>query len=397
MRFPAHYLEGMRGAFGLSQAYWISDSARIKRLSDGTTYSIDERGDDYYAWFDEMRQGEDEIMLRVDSPEDSTEEQYLFINSRITDHTGRFAGVVGIAVDLRRLRLLVRKYEVGYNIRINLVDQENRIMVDTDPNNTYYSIANLTLTHKDSDYNYTVDRDGNYVATKFIKEFNWYLVIRSNVAKAIAVDTKVIIGNVVLAIVMILSLVGINAVIYRQQRQITLKSITDPLTGISNRLNLEAQLKEYLRRGQGQAEGTLFMIDLDHFKDVNDNLGHPMGDTLLKDTASRLRKTFRESDLVGRLGGDEFMVFAKGLTDERKIRQLADQLNREARILYKSEEGHHIHVSMTVGVAIAPQHGGDYSTIYKHADTALYTAKERGRDQYVLYSKRLDPDDGDGE
>ena len=163
---------------------------------------------------------------------------------------------------------------------------------------------------------------------------------------------------------------------------------TDSLTGLLNRSGLEHFLTEHLQRVPNG--GTLFMIDMDHFKSVNDQLGHPMGDKVLKDTADILRSVFRDGDYICRLGGDEFCVFARNLEDKNIVITRARELGKRGRRTYTSEAGNiHVSVSFSIGVAIS-QNGKKttYEELYEQADQMLYKAKEKGRDCYVIREER---------
>jgi diguanylate cyclase (GGDEF)-like protein len=158
----------------------------------------------------------------------------------------------------------------------------------------------------------------------------------------------------------------------------------DTLTEIANRHHFREQLQNWfaaLREGGGFA---LHWIDLDRFKEVNDTFGHPVGDGLLKNVAKRLRKSLRGPDLVARLGGDEFAVLQAGVRCEADAIKLAKRLMRSLaephRVL-----GHKVAAPASIGIALAPQNGGNPEELMKHADLALYDAKTSGRCTYVFF------------
>lgn len=165
---------------------------------------------------------------------------------------------------------------------------------------------------------------------------------------------------------------------------------TDPLTNLLNRAAFEHQVREYLK--DENAAGAFILIDLDHFKQVNDQLGHPMGDQVLKETATMIQSVFRDGDLVGRIGGDEFCVFTMGLRLESIIEQRATELREKGRRVYQGEEGAPIHTSLSVGIVLCPNYGTDYDTLYRCADTAMYHVKQAGRDGFRFYTADMSPD-----
>lgn len=158
----------------------------------------------------------------------------------------------------------------------------------------------------------------------------------------------------------------------------------DTLTGMLNRGTAEKTIKNYL--SSDKVEGAMFIIDLDHFKEVNDILGHGKGDELLKEMATMVSSMFRGSDIVGRLGGDEFIVFCKDTNDKEFLTRKAKLLNEKGYKIHPTETGDNINTSMSIGVALCPQDGTDFETLYSHADVALYKSKTTGRNKYFFYA-----------
>jgi len=170
------------------------------------------------------------------------------------------------------------------------------------------------------------------------------------------------------------------------ERRIEELATRDPLTGLPNRLLLADRLSQGLLSAQraGDMLGVLF-VDLDHFKNINDTLGHQAGDLLLKEVARRLGGVVRKGDTLSRQGGDEFVVVLEGLKTPDDAGQVAQKiLNALAQPC--EIEGHKIVTSGSVGIAIYPSDGADGPTLMRHADTAMYAAKSSGRKNYQFFS-----------
>jgi diguanylate cyclase (GGDEF)-like protein/PAS domain S-box-containing protein len=163
----------------------------------------------------------------------------------------------------------------------------------------------------------------------------------------------------------------------------------DTLTQLPNRVLLMDRLHQALAQAprHGRLVAVLF-LDLDRFKNINDSLGHQVGDLLLKEVAQRLSACVRESDTVARLGGDEFVVMLTELTRPADAAQLAQKLVRALQEPFEIV-GQPLTVEVSVGVALYPKDAEDAGTLLKNADTAMYRAKERGRNQYREYSKAM--------
>ena len=163
----------------------------------------------------------------------------------------------------------------------------------------------------------------------------------------------------------------------------------DSLTGLANRPLFEIRLREALARLQRTGERfALMTVDLDRFKQVNDTLGHPVGDALLRKVAERLQATVRLTDCVARFGGDEFAVLqsAVGTTSdvENLARRIVDLVGRTYVV-----DGHLINIGASVGVALAPTDGSEAATLLKNADLALYRAKLDGRDMFRFFAPEM--------
>lgn len=162
---------------------------------------------------------------------------------------------------------------------------------------------------------------------------------------------------------------------------------TDSLTGVYNRGKTEYLIKKYL--SHKNTSGTLLMIDLDNFKNINDTLGHIKGDEVLKETSSVIKSIFRSSDIIGRLGGDEFCVFCEALTDITFLEKRCTELNKQAFRTYQTGNANTVNLSLSIGIALCPEHGTIFEELYKCADIALYEAKIKGKNQYCFYTPNM--------
>jgi diguanylate cyclase (GGDEF)-like protein/PAS domain S-box-containing protein len=163
----------------------------------------------------------------------------------------------------------------------------------------------------------------------------------------------------------------------------------DGLTGLPNSVLLHDRLEAALSRARRARRrvGVMF-LDLDHFKDVNDTLGHRVGDALLKELARRIRAALRQSDVLARISGDEFVVVLEDLPDEGSAERVARIILEEVRRPFHVE-GNEIHVSGSLGLAMHPEDGADAETLLKNADAAMYHAKELGRNGFRTFSAEL--------
>lgn len=191
----------------------------------------------------------------------------------------------------------------------------------------------------------------------------------------------------------LLGLIGVSRDITERKRaeaQIERQAFYDALTDLPNRRLLYDRLSQELARSKRRGHvGAVIFIDLDHFKMINDSLGHYMGDELIKHVAQRFSRVLREEDTAARLGGDEFVIMLSELSDE-----MEEAFHEAQKVVHKLQmalaepcklEGHVLHVSASVGFTLFPDDGHSVDEILKQADIAMYQAKQQGRDTCQFY------------
>lgn len=166
----------------------------------------------------------------------------------------------------------------------------------------------------------------------------------------------------------------------QQMETVTLKSLTDALTGLNNRDYLEKTMQELLANGR---TGTLFMIDLDNFKKMNDTYGHIVGDKVLQYFAEVLKEYARKDDVVCRLAGDEFVTFYPEMKNKSAVARKAKKIIRTFADIMGSH-GYGGIVSVSIGIVVA-QEGEEFQVLYNKADKALYSVKNNGKNAYRFY------------
>lgn len=163
----------------------------------------------------------------------------------------------------------------------------------------------------------------------------------------------------------------------------------DPLTALPNRLYSLDRLAQLLKVAQREdTKIAVLFLDLDDFKKINDTLGHETGDKLLVEAAQRLLNVVRNSDTVGRLGGDEFIILIDNLVDAEDVLPVVEKLIRQFKEAFKIDERELI-LSASVGIAVFPEDGADASELLRNADSAMYNAKENGRNCYSFFTENM--------
>jgi diguanylate cyclase (GGDEF)-like protein/PAS domain S-box-containing protein len=174
-----------------------------------------------------------------------------------------------------------------------------------------------------------------------------------------------------------------------QTASLELRATTDPLTGVANRTVLMDRLHQGLRRlGRSQGMLAVLYLDLDHFKVINDSLGHRIGDDVLLKIAERLTHHLRPADTLARLGGDEFVLVAEGVTDEAAAITLANRIIEDGRRPFRLD-GDEFSCTMSIGVACTADSQRNGVELLSEADLALYRAKDKGRDRVAVFDEEL--------
>ncbi len=228
---------------------------------------------------------------------------------------------------------------------------------------------------------------------------NWYIVAvvkKAYVDKQVENEWKQARSLVILFTIAILiflgTLVGINLSsklkTVEDSKLLEDKADTDLLTDLYNKMASERKVKEYINKNP-EGRGILFLIDVDNFKKINDTMGHAFGDEVLKGIGLQIKAEFRTTDILGRVGGDEFLIFLKNV-DENISQDVAAQ--KAIRVFKNFQAGEYVKYSATgsIGAAIYPTDAKDFEGLYKAADRALYKAKRRGKNQLAFCQDEME-------
>jgi diguanylate cyclase (GGDEF)-like protein len=176
----------------------------------------------------------------------------------------------------------------------------------------------------------------------------------------------------------------------KAEEQIRHLAYHDTLTGLANRFTVLDRLERAISHGRRNNSAVAVMfIDLDNFKEINDTLGHDVGDDLLVQVAGRLQEQVRESDTVARLGGDEFVVVLPDINNQVRATRVAENILSAIGSPFTSGL-HTLRTTPSIGIAIFPADGKDVQTVIKNADAAMYRAKSLGRNNYQYFSEISD-------
>lgn len=179
----------------------------------------------------------------------------------------------------------------------------------------------------------------------------------------------------------------------KKSRQVLLyKAERDSLTGLYNKMTAQNEVERFIDDSDESGLSALMIIDIDNFKMFNDTLGHLFGDAVLSHISNEMKKQFRSSDIIGRLGGDEFIVFLKNIPNTEFAEQKAEQLIKIFNTLFADEKKDY-QITCSVGISVYPQDGKSFNRLYHNADLALYKAKSKGKNRCVRFDQKLEEEE----
>jgi diguanylate cyclase (GGDEF)-like protein len=185
------------------------------------------------------------------------------------------------------------------------------------------------------------------------------------------------------------SMVQTFARLEAEKNELYLIARTDALSGLANRNSLEEYLQKLIAVSVREKKQFAFLfLDIDHFKSINDSLGHNVGDELLQNVASVIQKVVRPNDIVARIGGDEFVIVLQDYASYLELSAIIERIQKQLMAPWLIQT-HPIHITSSVGIAIYPNDGTDILTLMKHSDIAMYQAKKQGRAQYQFFTQEL--------
>ena len=174
-----------------------------------------------------------------------------------------------------------------------------------------------------------------------------------------------------------------------EKNELYLIARTDALSGLANRNSLEEYLHKLIAASEREGKSFAFLfLDIDHFKSINDSLGHNVGDELLQNVASVIQKVVRPNDIVARIGGDEFVIVLQDYDTYLELSSIIERIQKHLMSPWLIQ-ANPIHITTSVGVALYPDDGIDIVTLMKHSDIAMYQAKKQGRAQYQFFTQEL--------
>jgi len=342
------------------------------------------------VWYFRVRNMTEPYEINVDFDMANRDMMTIFINYRVLDYHGDFIGATGVGLTVNQVNRSIENYRQRFNREIYFIDEDGLIKLrgassdhDGEENiKEYIPRSLLSEIIKGEKHRFTYHHKGKLVLlhSRYIPELKWYLMVEQGSGEVNRLVIKAFFINLGICVLIIILVLWISQrTLSAYQKRLEEMATIDPLTGLFNRQTFElfftVIMKEQIRQHRPLS---LLMLDIDYFKEINDNYGHQAGDLILKKVAELIGSLVRESDLVGRWGGEEFLILLKDcdLDNARLSAEKIRQAISELHAVYQQKA----QLSVTVSIGVARHNDGEsVDQFIDRVDQALYVAKNTGR------------------
>lgn len=383
------YLDTIKNKYGMFVAFLVSEKTQSYYTQNGFLERLDPAKPDntWYFKFKKL-QGDNEINLDFNNNLENS--MIMFINHKIYDNDYHLVGATGIGLKISYINDMLKRFRQEYNFTVIFVNEEGEIILsertDTKINNIHDTpeLSDLTdqIIVKDSKIlEYQKDGESYLLKTKYIPELDLYLLVEAKVDDFIKNVRQTFYLNLAASLLVSVIITFIILFMIRgYNKKLEFMARNDPLTGLMNRGAFNDSFNDFLHLSKRNGTSlSLIFFDIDNFKTINDTLGHQIGDLVLIQVSEILKTRLRQSDIIGRWGGEEFII---GLidTDQQNAEFLAETLRKTFET-----DPHLIQLSaapITASFGIVTARSGDtIDSLLSRVDSAMYKAKELGKNR----------------
>jgi diguanylate cyclase (GGDEF)-like protein len=387
------YLKKIQTSYATVTSFFISDKTQKYYHPSGIVKSVspDNAND---AWYFRARKIDSTHEINIDFDATKNDALTVFINYKVMDANNKFIGITGVGLGLSKVQELIETYQEKYNREIFFVDPLGEITLNGSMNKKGINFSDIDINGKSlnqqlfnkssASTRYRLENHETLINSRYLQEFNWYLIIRQcsdDLNKELFESLLLNLGISLLITIIILSFTWITLGSYQQKLE--KMAITDKLTGLNNRQMFDPILEQFFKLAtRNNSELAVAILDIDNFKRINDQHGHPFGDKVLVEVSNLLRKQTRSSDILCRWGGEEFLILMP-TTQIIQAQHCIEQLHKALANQSFNIDGNEVYIQLSAGIAGKEDNDEPNTFIYR-ADQALLKAKSSGRNQTVL-------------
>ena len=397
------YLDTVKRHYGAFTTFLVSEKSRRYYQAKGVLKNVSE-SEARDAWYFRVRRLTEAYEINVDPDLANSDNLTIFINYRVLDYRGELLGVTGIGLTVDAVSRLLHNYRARFGRSIYFLDAQGKVVLADDPNaggdirqlEGIAAIADLVLSSTHStNFQYKKQGETHLLNVRYVPELKWFLCVERIEDEALGEIRRVLVFNLATFLFVtstVLLLVGLTVNRYRKRMEEM--ATIDTLTRLFNRRAFDLHLNQGVEEAQRSRQPlAAIMIDIDHFKRLNDEQGHLSGDSVLRQIADLLRATLRQSDVACRWGGEELFVLLKN-TDEAAAVKVAEKIRTAVATAVFAHDAARLAVTVSLGVTTysgAADAGDAGKALIERADAALYRAKQSGRNRVCVAADMAPP------
>lgn len=386
------YLAEIQLRYDTITSYFISEKSRNYYHPTGVIKQISE-DDPADVWYFRARDSKQPYEINIDQDTADRSRMSIFVNYQVRDYAGNVIGITGIGLSVNAVTNLIETYQARYGRTIYFIDTQGNVTLRGTGFGDAHTLqerpgmrhqATKILTSPGTSISYEDDGHTYFVNSRLVPEFDWLLIVEQSDYSSDRRLQNTLFLNIAISM-LVTVIVGLVAFLTVRNYQKRLEELAsrDKLTGAYNRQVFDMVFDQAVKNVKRQKTSLSIMcFDLDGFKDINDNYGHPGGDEALREVLTMIRQNVKETDVICRWGGDEFVILFPGKDRTSAMtaaRELADHI-RDSPVRFGRD---HIPVTISAGVT-QYRDGESLDTLMARVDNALYTAKASGRDHISL-------------
>ena len=384
------YLREIKEKYNTITAFFVSDRTSRYYYAGGILKKVSPH-EPRDKWFYRVRDMQQPYETNVDIDMANRDALTVFINYRVLDFKGNFIGATGVGLTMSKIGQMIDSYQKRFHRRIYFTDKDGNIKLASSSMAEHHSIREMPGIRSIADQilssstaerrlEYQGDKGGVLVNSRYLKELNLFLIVEQNENRVLQPVVHMLWANLgisagITVLVLLLALYVLN----HYQRHLEKMATVDQLTQIYNRQTFEVLFERTQAEAQRSHQPlSVLLIDADLFKHVNDTYGHLEGDRVLRSASEKLRGLLRDSDVIARWGGEEFIVLLRNCKLQQAL-AVAEKLRQGI-----AETNFGLPESITVSIGVSEYHPSeDLTAFFARVDAAMYEAKQHGRNQVV--------------
>ncbi|MDI1244934.1 MAG: sensor domain-containing diguanylate cyclase, partial [Rhodoferax sp.] len=390
------YLEEVKTRYGAFSSFFVSDRSLSYYTGGGVLKKVSPT-EPRDAWYYRVRDLKEAYEINVDPDLANQDAMTIFINYRVFDFDGNYLGATGIGLTMDAMYRRIKDYQHRYQRTIYFVNEQGQVVLrgqnaasqatDLRTSPGLRDIIDQILEARNGGYQYEANGTNHLLNVHYIPELKWYLFVEKDESEALVKIRQTLYINLgVCLVITLVVLMLTNLSLSRYQRRLENMASTDKLTGMLNRQAFTILMDKLMADcARSPRPLSILMIDLDHFKRVNDQHGHAVGDQVLCLVADVLQQSLRKSDIAVRWGGEEFLVVLDNCAiDEARL--IAEKIRERIAQAHLALGEAVLVLQASVGVSqLRPEEGLDQAI--QRADGGLYQAKHGGRNQVGVFAE----------